>query len=249
MNSIAPSRRVALVTGGSGGVCAGIALVLAERGWKIAITRRPGGMLSPLAECAVAAGAVPVTVDVAEPDAFARSLAALSEEFGTIDTAIHGVGPMEFGRFDVSSAASHDRMIAGNLTSAVVLAHGVLPAMRRTGFGRLIFFGMTGSSVTRPAVGLASYGAAKAGLVAFARTLALEEASHGITVNVVEPGDIRRKDLDRESAAFLEAKNPTGRAGSWEDLSDAIAFLVSPGASFVNGAVLAVGGGLINASE
>ena len=75
------------------------------------------------------------------------------------------------------------------------------------------------------------YGAAKAGVVAFARSLALEEAARGITSNVVEPGDIRNKDVDRAGARAIAAENPTGHAGSWEDVAYAVRFLVSDEAS------------------
>jgi len=83
-------------------------------------------------------------------------------------------------------------------------------------FGRLVFFGMNGTHVTQPGRLMSLYGAAKAGVVAFARTLALEEARYGITVNVIEPGDIRDKTATRDEARLIKADNPTGHAGSWK---------------------------------
>ena len=86
---------------------------------------------------------------------------------------------------------------------------------------------MNGSHVTQPARLMSLYGAAKAGVVTFARTLALEEARHGITVNVIEPGDIRQKSQTRANErARSPAGNPTGHAGSWEDVADAVRFVV-----------------------
>ena len=85
--------------------------------------------------------------------------------------------------------------------------------------------------------------------VAFARTLALEEAAAGITVNVIEPGDIREKDADRAAASLVKAKNPTGHAGSWQDVAYAVRFLVADEASFLNGVTLGVNGGLVEAFE
>jgi 3-oxoacyl-[acyl-carrier protein] reductase len=93
------------------------------------------------------------------------------------------------------------------------------------------------------------YGAAKAAVVAFARTLSVEEASLGITVNVVEPGDIRDKNADRAAAARIPASNPTGHAGSWEDIAYAVRFLISPEASFINGQTIGVNGGLLAGHE
>jgi 3-oxoacyl-[acyl-carrier protein] reductase len=140
-------------------------------------------------------------------------------------------------------------MVAANFESAVEGAFAVLPRMRERGFGRLVFFGMNGSHLTQPARAMSLYGGAKAAVVAFARTLALEEAARGITVNVVEPGDIRNKEADRAAAREIPAKNPTGHAGSWEDIAYAVRFLIAPEAGFINGQTLAVSGGLVEAHE
>jgi 3-oxoacyl-[acyl-carrier protein] reductase len=140
-------------------------------------------------------------------------------------------------------------MIAGNFESAVEGAFAVLPSMRERGFGRLVFFGMNGSHVTQPSVGMSLYGAAKAAVVTFARALSLEEAGRGITSNVVEPGDIRNKDADRAAARNIPANNPTGHSGSWEDIAFAVRTLLSPEAEFINGSIIGVNGGLVEAYE
>lgn len=131
----------------------------------------------------------------------------------------------------------------------MLFAQAVLPSMRQHRFGRLIFFGMNGSSFTPPSLGQSLYAASKAAVTSLARTLSVEEARHGITVNVVEPGDVQDKEANRETAMRVSGKNPTGRKGSWEDLADAIIFLASDHASFVNGQALAVTGGLTEAYE
>jgi 3-oxoacyl-[acyl-carrier protein] reductase len=162
---------------------------------------------------------------------------------------VHAVGPIVVKRFARCTPADYRAMIESNLGSAVELAFAVLPGMRTRHYGRLVFFGMNGSSATRPARGMTLYGAAKAGLVAFARTLALEEAAHGISVNVVEPGDIRDKAVSRAEARTRAAKNPTGHAGSWEDVADAVRFLTAHDHGFLNGVVLGVNGGLTEPHE
>ena len=92
------------------------------------------------------------------------------------------------------------------------------------------------------------YAGAKAGVVAFARTLSLEEARRGITVNVIQPGDIRaRRSIAPRQAVW--ANNPTGHAGSWQDIGDAVRFLVADESSFLNGVVLRVSGGLVEPHE
>ena len=93
------------------------------------------------------------------------------------------------------------------------------------------------------------YGCGAPGLVAFARCLALEEAGNGITVNVVAPGDIREKTLDRARAFERPAHNPRGRAGSYEDVADAVRFLVARERDFITGAVIEVTGGLQTAAD
>jgi 3-oxoacyl-[acyl-carrier protein] reductase len=86
-------------------------------------------------------------------------------------------------------------------------------------------------------------------VVTFARALALEEAANGISVNVVEPGDIRDKEADRAAARTASAQNPTGHAGSWEDVAAAVRFAVADENGYLNGMVLGVNGGLTEPHE
>ena len=119
----------------------------------------------------------------------------------------------------------------------------------RHALGQAVFFGMLGSAQTRPFKSLALYQSAKSALVAFARSLSLEEAGAGITVNVVSPGDIREKTIDRAAAHARAAKNPRGRPWSYEDVADAVRFFVARERDFITGAVIEVTGGLQSASE
>jgi 3-oxoacyl-[acyl-carrier protein] reductase len=185
----------------------------------------------------------------AQEDVIVGALAMLVEEAGPFDTLVHAVGPIVVKRFARLTAQECREMLAGNFESAVLVARAVLPAMRDAGFGRLIFFGANGSSETRPASGFSLYGAAKSAVTSFARTLAVEEARFGITVNVVEPGDIREKTITREEARSRSAGNPRGRPGSFEDVADVVRFLAAPERDFITGAVIAVTGGLWEADE
>jgi 3-oxoacyl-[acyl-carrier protein] reductase len=246
-----PSR-VALVTGAASGLAAGVARALARDGYRIAFTYRSGG--TPPDETLAAVreyDADVLAVDNALPDAdaAARLVAAVAERRGPIDVVVHAVGPIVVRPFARSSWSDYRAMIDGNLGSAVALAFAVLPSMRERRFGRLVFFGMNGSHATQPARSMTLYGAAKAGVVTFARTLALEEAASGINVNVVEPGDIRNKTATRGEAADIHANNPTGHSGSWEDVAAAVRFAVADDAGFFNGMVLGVNGGLVNPHE
>jgi 3-oxoacyl-[acyl-carrier protein] reductase len=218
----------------------------------VAFTYRPGGT-PPDETCTAIAEHDPDVLAVANDlGSFAAAeelVAAVEAQRGPLDVVVHAVGPIVVRSFATSSAADYRAMIDGNLGSAVALAAAVLPGMRARGFGRLVFFGMNGAHATQPARLMSLYGAAKAAVVTFARTLALEEARNGITVNVIEPGDIRNKTATREQARLIAAGNPTGHAGSWEDIADAVRFAIGDEAGFLNGMVLGVNGGLVDPHE
>ena len=241
-------RRVALVTAGAGGLGKGIVRALVSGGYRVAFTFRATGTSPEATQRALGSGASdarPFEADFSNPGAGAATVNAVEEHFGRVDVLVHAVGPMLYRRFERSSVEDYDALDRTNLRSAVEVAAAVLPGMRERAFGRLVFFGMEGSRATAPARGMSLYAAVKAGVVAFARTLAVEEAHRGITVNVVEPGEIRDKEADRDASRVLPANNPTRHAGSWEDVADTVRFLVRDESGFINGAVIAVNGGLV----
>jgi len=245
--------RTALVTGAARGLARGVAVDLARSGYRVAFTYRSTGTPpDETRERVRAAGGhepLAIAAEHGEPGETARAVQEAERGLGRLDAVIHAVGPIVVRRFANLAMDDCRRMLAGNYESAVELAFAALPAMRARGSGRLVFFGMNGSHETLPARGMSLYGAAKAAVVAFARSLALEEAGRGITVNVIEPGDIRDKDVDRAGARIVPANNPTGHAGSWEDVAYAVRFLVSEEASFINGMTLGVNGGLVEPHE
>lgn len=245
------SRR-ALVTGAAAGLAAGIAPALARDGFDcVAITYRstPPDATRTAIEAAGAASAAARVDFSADPSVIERDLHALVAQHGPFDTLVHGVGPLLVKRFAKTTLDEYNDVVDGNLRSAVLAARATLPAMRERAFGRIVFFGMPGSSETRPFRGFSLYQAAKSAVVAFARALAIEEAAHGITVNVVSPGDIRDKTLDRERALQREGRNPRGRPGTFEDVADAVRFFIAGERDFVTGSVLEVTGGLQTAGE
>ena len=240
------------MTGAAAGLAAGIAPVLARHGFaRICITYRttpPDATISAIEAAGAKASAARVDF-LDDPDIVRGALDAIVRTEGPFDTLVHAVGPLVLKRFERSTMQEYAEAFDGNVRSAVLAAHALLPAMREGHFGRIVFFGMPGSSETRPFRGFTLYQAAKSALVAFARCLALEEARYGITVNVVSPGDIRDKTLDRRGARELVAANPRGRAGSYEDVADAVRFFLAPERDFVTGSVLEVAGGLQTAGE
>ena len=244
--------RRALVTGAASGLAAGIAPALARDGFDfIGITYRatdPGATLDAIR--AAGAQAEAYRIDFSADESNVReALARAIESGGPFDTLVHAVGPMVVKSFRRTTMDDYREMFDGNVRSAVLAAHAVLPSMRERKFGRLIFFGMNGASETRPFRGFTLHQAAKSAVVAFAKTLAVEEAPHGITVNAIEPGDIRKKTLTRAQAMDVPGGTPRGRTGSFEDVADVVRFLAAPERDFITGAVIAVTGGLTEAAE
>ena len=237
MTTESRKKRAALVTGAARGLAQGIVVDLAARGFRVVFTHRPGGTAPDATlELARRGGrdAIALPCDHAVAGATAAALAQAEEAIGPLDTLVHAVGPMIARRFERSTLDDYAAMLDTNLRSAVEAAGAMLPGLRRQRFGRLVFFGMHGSHATLPFRGLSLYGASKAAVVTFARVLALEERGRGITINVVEPGDIRDKSVDSPAA---------------REVVEAVRFLTSEEAGFVNGAVLAVGGGVAVVSE
>lgn len=241
------ASRVALVTGSAGGIMRGICVSLARRGLTIVAHYRPDrGNADETLAAVGAAGAQSVAfgADLSSAAGARDLVAAAMTRFGRLDVLVCGVGPMIVKDALDTTPEEFASMMDGNLTTAFHSIRAALPIMREQRFGRIIAFGMAGSETTQGFRHLSAYVAAKSGLTAFIKTLALEEGPHGITCNVVCPGDIRDKEADRATALQRrEYRNPMMRPGSWEDVGDAVAYLASDEASFVNGAVLTVSGG------
>ncbi len=247
-----PPLRRALITGAASGLAAGIAPALARDGFaRVAITYRttpPDATVSAIE--AAGSKAVAQRLDFLDDAAIVeKALQDTIRMHGPFDTLVHGVGPLVAKRFADSTLDDYRVAFDGNIRSAVLAAHATLPGMRAAGFGRIVFFAAHGAAANRAFRGISLYQAAKSALVVFARTLALEEASNGITVNLVAPGDIFDKSIDRAAARGRKASNPRGRAGSYEDVSDAVRFLVAEERDFVTGTVIEVTGGLQTAAE
>ncbi len=245
-------KRRALVTGAAAGLAAGVAAALPAAGFeRVAITYRatlPTQTLAAIESAGASAGAA--RVDFLDDEAtVSAALDELVRNCGPFDTLVHGIGPLILKRFERLTMDDYRETFDGNVRSAVLATRSVIAGMRSANFGRIVFFAMLGSGQTQPFRGFSFYQGAKSALVAFARCLAIEEARHGITINVVAPGDIRQKSLPRAEALAREGANPRGRPGSYEDVSDAVRFLVARDRDFVTGAVLDVTGGLTQADE
>jgi gluconate 5-dehydrogenase len=241
--------KVALVAGASRGLGLEIARALAVAGARVALNGRDAGRLAgPVAALAAAGLAVaPAAFDVADENAVAAALAAVERAHGPIDILVNAAGTRLRAATEALSVADFRAMIEANLTASFTLAKAVLPGMARRGWGRLILVTSIAGPIAR--AGDPAYTAAKGGLGALMRGLAVEYGAAGVTVNAIAPGyfaTAANADFlaDPEVAAFLERRCPLRRWGEPREIAGAAVFLASAAASYVNGHVLTVDGGL-----
>jgi 3-oxoacyl-[acyl-carrier protein] reductase len=240
------SGRVALVTGASRGIGRAIAGKLASRGAHVIAAAR-GENARETVESIIAAGgrAEALSLDVTATGAAEAAMAASAGTHGRLDILVHNAGIAKDQLMLRMKRDDWDAVLATNLTAAFVLTQAALKPMLKQRGGRIICIGsVVGQSGN---AGQANYAASKAGLIGFAKSVALEVASRGITVNVVTPGLI---DTDMTRAITASAheewasKIPLKRLGTPEDIASAVCFLASDEASYITGQVLAVNGGM-----
>ncbi|WP_058302382.1 SDR family oxidoreductase [Gorillibacterium timonense] len=247
------ARKVALITGSARGLGKRTALTLAAGGCDIGLNYRHSAeeaqQLRREIEETYGVRCVAVQADICRPDDLSRLAEETVRQLGDIDILVNNAGPFIHERrlFADYSPEEIRYLLSGNLGSVIELDALVLPAMRRNGWGRIIHFGF-GRAAESPAwVHRAVYAAAKVGLVSFTKTLAVEEARNGITVNMICPGDIKgdnKEKLIREAELLRDELSPRGRPGSGEDVARVIAFLCQQESDFITGNIFDVSGGL-----
>ncbi len=245
--------RVALVTGGGGGIGSAVCRGFADEGAAVAVVDRSAAAAAATASAITDAGgrAIAVECDITERSAVDDAVDRVTTELGAIDVLVNNAGWDLFVPFMQTTPDDWSRLIDINLVGAMHLHHAVLPQMIERGGGRVV--NVSSDAARVGSSGEAVYAACKAGMVAFSKTLAREHARHGITFNVVCPGPTDTALLttvtdsasnpDKLREAFRRAI-PMGRLGQPEDLVAAILFFAGDDAGFVTGQVLSVSGGL-----
>jgi 3-oxoacyl-[acyl-carrier protein] reductase len=243
--------KVLLVTGGGRGLGAALVRAAAQRRAHVVINCRADERAAQaLAVEARRAGgeALVCRADVSDHEQARGLVDAAIRAFGRVDVLVNTVGAFSWKPVGDLSPQEWRGVIASNLDSVFHMCQLVLPHMRRNHWGRIVSVGAVGAERALGQPQVSAYSAAKAGVIAFSRSIALEEARCGITVNVVSPGvlmDDGPKALiqHNHAGANLGDRVPVGRAGSPEDVVRAVFFFTSPAADFLTGQVLAVSGG------
>ena len=238
--------RVALVTGASRGIGRAIALKLAAQGARVIAAGRAGNAAATAAVITEQGGrAEAVDVDVTDEVALARLPRTIVERHGRLDVVVSNAGITRDQLLLRMKREEWDAVIATNLTAMFTLAQAAVRPMLKQRGGRIIavgsVVGQTGNA------GQTNYAASKAGLIGFAKALAREVASRGITVNVIAPGmidtDMTRAISDR-AHVDLAAEIPLGRLGTVDEVAAAACYLASDEAAYITGHVLTVNGGM-----
>jgi len=240
-------HRVALVTGASRGIGKEIALGLGLTGARVAVgyrTDKMGAQKVVNALRTLGTEGCAVASDVTDFASVKDMVANVVNHFGRLDILVNNVGDFGWKPVFDSTPEEWQGLIASNLSSVFYTSKAALPVMRRQHWGRIINLGAVGAERGFGQAKISAYSAAKSGLVAFSRSLALEEARNGITVNVVNPAIIDDSELTREEAnRVTDARFPVGHPATAQDVAAAVQFFASEEASFITGQVINVSGG------
>jgi NAD(P)-dependent dehydrogenase (short-subunit alcohol dehydrogenase family) len=239
---LADTRRVAVVTGGAGGIGLGIVRHLAAEGMAvIAVDRDPNACVKARQELAEFRDHVRVvSADIGLPEGAQKAIDTAVEEFGRIDLLCNNaaVHPME-------EIADHKietwrETMRVNLDGTMLCSQKALPHMKKQGGGAIVNIGSVSGHA--PYVGGGAYAVSKAAIAMLTRVLALEAGPHGIRVNCIAPGSIRHRPEQRADAS-PPANIPIGRHGAIADVAHLVSFLASDDAGYLNGAVITLDGG------
>jgi acetoacetyl-CoA reductase len=240
--------RIALVTGGMGGLGEAVCIKLAALGYQVVTTHSPGNTkaqawLSEMEQRGFKFRAYPC--DVADYDSAQECVARITADLGPVDVLVNNAGITRDMTFKKMDKTNWDAVIQTNLDSVFNMTKPVCDGMTERGWGRII--NISSVNGQKGAFGQTNYSAAKAGMHGFTKALALEVARKGVTVNTISPGYIGTKMVMAIPKDVLDTKIvpqiPMGRLGKPEEVAGLVAYLASDEAAFVTGANIAINGG------
>jgi acetoacetyl-CoA reductase len=240
--------RVAVVTGGMGGLGEAICIKLSKMGYKVVATYSPGNTkhtqwLADMKQQGHDFRAVPV--DVADFDSCQKAVAQITKDVGPVDVLVNNAGITRDTTFRKMEKEGWDAVMKTNLDSVFNMTKPVIDGMAERGWGRVI--NVSSVNGQKGAFGQTNYSAAKAGMHGFTKAAALEYARKGVTVNTISPGYIGTKMVMAIPKEVLDSKIipqiPIGRLGKPEEVAGLVAYLCSEDAAFVTGANIAINGG------
>ncbi|MBM4761994.1 SDR family oxidoreductase [Bacillus sp. B15-48] len=246
------NKKIALLTGGATGIGRTTAIQLATIGVNLMINFRESQRdAEALAQELTARYGTENYIERADITDYNQCQQLVNKSllrFPKIDILVHNAGPYVHERKKLVdySVDEWDYLINGNLNSAFYLSRLLVPIMRKQNWGRIITIGFDRVESTPGWIYRSAFAAAKTGLASLTKTLAIEEAEHGITVNMVCPGDIVGKWKEREIKDAIGVNDdyvPVGRPGTGEDVSRVISFLVDEKSDFITGSIIPVTGG------
>jgi len=236
---------IALVTGASRGIGAAIAQMLAAHGARVIGTATSDPGAQAISERLAPSGGAGRVLDVTDGAAVETLIDAIGKEFGPVSILVNNAGITRDQLLMRMKDDDWNTILDTNLSSVYRTSKAVMRGMMKARKGRIVniasVVGVTGNP------GQANYAAAKAGIIAFSKSLAREIGSRGITVNVVAPGFIdtdMTRSLSEEQRQALVGQIALGRLGAPDDIAQAVLFLASPAANYVTGETLHVNGGM-----
>ena len=241
-------QRVAVVTGGMGGLGETISTKMADAGYRVVVTYSPSNTkfkswLEEMKGRGYGFSAFPV--DVVDYDSCAKQCSIINGEFGAIDILVNNAGITRDMTFKKMTKADWDAVMRTNLDSCFNMTKQVMDGMVERGWGRII--NVSSVNGQKGAFGQTNYSAAKAGIHGFTKALALEVAKKGVTINTISPGYIGTKMVTAIPKEILDTKIlpqiPIGRLGKPDEVAGLIIYLCSEEAAFVTGANISINGG------
>ena len=246
MSSQDLSGKIALVTGASRGIGAAIADTLAQAGATVIGTATSDSGAAAIGERLAQWNGQGRALNAAEADGIENLIADIEKEFGKLDILVNNAGITRDNLLMRMKEEEWDEIMLVNLKSVFRASKAVLRGMMKQRSGRII--NITSVVGAMGNAGQANYAAAKAGLMGFAKSMAREVGSRGITVNCIAPGFIdtdMTRALPEEVRKTFEAQTALGRFGDAQDIADAVLFLASDQAKYITGQTLHVNGGML----